>query len=279
MLARYARKIDPFLVTTCRNLSFIVTFLPLLFLAPTGSISSVLAHGDTLLLAALFGLIGFIFSLFAQRTFPVGIVFSFSQMTAIWLLVWSLIVFHDAVPWIVLIAVFVILLGIASLGLQKSHMPHLDGQKRIGLIYALIFPFFASLGYFFMAVLARETHPFVAGYFWEVMVGILSGLYFLIRKIFFASSLSKKHRSKITWQEVILIALYASATLIGTGLISVLMVIGSPGIVQSIVGPLSVIFSTLLAAFFYGERLKLGQWISIATVLAGVVLLKLIVGT
>ena len=60
LLVRYARSMDGFSLSFYRNISFVITLLPLLILSPPEATISVLAEWRTLLLAGLGGALALI---------------------------------------------------------------------------------------------------------------------------------------------------------------------------------------------------------------------------
>ncbi len=275
LMAHFGRKIDPYLVGAIRNLSFIITLVPLLFLAAPDSIVATLMHYKLLLISGASGAVGFACMLMAQRYFPIGIVATFDQTIQIWLLIWSALFFREIVPVLSYGAIALIIFGVVLLAMQNTHMPHLDSRRIIGFGYMLAFPFLISVTVFCMVIVARDTDPFAAAYFWEVFIGFFAAAIFLLRKYVWRKSLSQNHHSHVSAKDIGWISLISSGTLLGSGIMPVLMVIGSPGVAASIMAPLGVVSATLLSSFILHEHLKIGHWLAMLVVLCGVVLLKL----
>ena len=275
MLAHFGRRIDPFLVTVCRNLSFIITLSPLLLLAPAASIMQALSLWPFLLLAGLLGTLGFFCTLMAQRFFPVGIVTSAGQMLQIWLLLWAMLLFGESVSIASWAAIILIIAGVVFMMLQKNHMPHLDSRVLVGLVFALLYPLALSLSIMSMLYVAKHSHPLAAAYFWEVAIGLFALLIFLGRKHWCHTRFLPTHRIAVSWREALLIALITSTTLLGSGLGPMLMTAANPGVVEAVMMPMGVITSVLLAWAVFRERLLLAQWLAIGVVVGGVMLLKL----
>ncbi len=274
LVASYGRRFDPLLVTSCRNLSFIVTLSPLLLFAPVGSLQSLLPFVGYLLLAGLFGGLAVTLIFVSQRTFPVGIVSGFQQMTQIWLLLLSYFVFEERIGLPASYAIVLILCAVIFLAIRRSSMPHLKEVNLLALFYVFLFPFFLGTAFLLVAWVGRQSNLLAAGYAWEVSIGVFAFAIFWIRKLLIKNNASKKEQ-KLTAKDVFWIGLYSSGTLLGTGGSMLLYGIASPGVGQTAISSIQMISMSLLAILLYKERLKLGQWLAIFVILAGLGILKI----
>lgn len=277
LVANYGRRFDPFLITACRGLSFAITLSPLLLLAAPGSFEKTIPFLGTLIFAGFLGAIAVALIFTAQRFFPVGVVASFQQMAQLWLLLFGFLFLGDAIGLSSLLAILVILVGLVALALHKSDALHLKSISPVCYGYVFLFPFLLGTGYFLLAKVSRQADPLVAAYIWEISIGVIGLLIFLMHKYFIQHE-NKKNTHKFTFRDAFFIGIFASGTLLGTGGVVILYALGNAGIGQTAVASLQMLIMAVIGAAFFGERLKTGQWLAIAVIIAGLVGLKLATG-
>lgn len=168
------------------------------------------------------------------------------------------------------ISFVVILLGTVLLGMNHTHMPHLDSRFGIGISFIVIKSIPLAYLTYVLAYLSRNADPFVSGYFWEISIGIACLFLLVLRSLIFG-----KHIQKIDVRTFFIIAACSFPTLIGTGFMSLASRDGPIGIINAIGSGLLVV-SALLARFLYNEKLGKGQWASMLLILAGIVALKFV---
>lgn len=271
LMVHHIRKIDSLSVGMYRNLTFLVTLLPLLFFTTGEKILGLMEHGWIILLAAFLGALGQWTSFLAVRILPVGINTALSTgLTTIFTFFWAFLKFSETITLVQFFFVSVILLGAILFALYKSKMPHLDPQKwMLGFFYRIFTAFIVSYSFILVAEVSRELDPFVAGYFWEVLIGLCALVMILARQKFNGHKLER-----ISLKVFLKIALVCAPTLIGTGCFVLAAERGPVGIISAI-GATGIVLSALLSWMLYKEKLSKLHWGAIFIVIFGVVGLKL----
>lgn len=270
LLVKHARKVDTLSLAIYRNISFVITLFPLLFLTSPEKIKEAYFFAPQILFSGLFGACAVWLGFLAYRFLPVGIVSSISKsILVIGLTLLSFIVFQETITTLTFFIICVVLAGTAYLGNQNNHMPHLDKKTYLGILFTIFSSFCAIATIFLMIKTSRELDPFVSGYFWEVSIGVFAFLIGIIRYIF-----TKKKIQIVKISTFIKIALAASPTLIGTGALAFAVTLG-PVSITSTIGASSMIVTSILAHFLYKEKLSKHQWIGIIIVTCGIIVLKL----
>lgn len=266
LLVSFARSMDGLSITVYRNLSFIVTLSPLLFLAGFDGTKDTLEYWPYLIGAGITGASGYLFLLESQKYLPVGIATVIASTMPLFLLLWGFLVFGETISPISFFFVLIVILGVSLVASAKSHpMPHLDQRTMLGFFYAFLFALFGSLSYFFMSFSASHADPFAAGYFWEISVGFSAILLVILRKIVF-----QKKFTVLSPKKSLEIALRSSPILFASGIIPLAMSLGPPGIAQSLSNASGIIVAVLLSIVFFHEHLRLIQYIAIGIIIAGV---------
>ena len=269
LLVHHARKIDGLSLAAYRNLSFIVTLLPLLFLSPAAHILTILSHWRLLIVSGVTGGIslGLLFSSykFLSTSFSSALVISTSTISTTCLGWWYL---GERIPVHTLLFIMVILSGVLGFGLQYKRITHLDRRLLLGILLAALNGPFVAYSKYLAAVLARATDPLAVGYFWEVSIGISSFFLLLLRQL-----LLKKKMQRITPKTLAVIAACGSPTLLGTGLFTLAAANGPIAIVSAIGGG-ALVVATLLAWGWYGEKITLKQSLAISVIVLGILGLK-----
>ncbi|MCF7917994.1 DMT family transporter [Candidatus Gracilibacteria bacterium] len=271
LLVHYARKIDPLSVSIYRTLSFSITLLPLLFFATKTEIFGILNFWPQILAASFCGAVATWMYFESLKFLPVGIqsaitgsirtllvlgagIFLFQEFLSVW-------------EWVFIALV----VGSATyLSVRKNHFPHLDIRSGIGLFLCLATGIIGVGFTLFLTSVARDLSPFVAGYFWETLIGFLSLGMGLLRWMIF-----KKPIQKISLPTFGRIALVSWPTIIGTGGFAIAVTLGPVGIVSAI-GTSSILMMTLLAHFLYQEKMTHVQWIALIVVAIGIAGLKMV---
>jgi drug/metabolite transporter (DMT)-like permease len=136
----------------------------------------------------------------------------------------------------------------------------------------VLFGLFLGTAIALVGFISRQIHPFAVGYLWESLIGVLAMTYALLRGVWGAAGFSR-----ISPAHFLKIARYCSPTVVGTGCYAFTMTLGPIGIASAIVSS-AMVFNTILAALFYGERLTRKQVALLITVCAAVAGLKFVTG-
>ncbi len=271
LLIRYARKIDGLSLAFYRNMSFVITLLPLLINAKTSDFAVMAAHWQMLALSGLCGAVYLALIYGSYAYLPAGICSSVSKAVAtvaIVLFGWFLL--GEVLSPLSMLLIGVIIAGCVTIGLQHRHLPHLDVRFARGVMLVMVAAIPVAYLTYALAVLSREANPLVAGYFWEITIAIACGALLIFRKIFFGKSVKK-----IDGRTFLMIATCSFPTLLGTGMMSMASSLGPIGIMNAIsCGTLVV--TSLLAWMWYHEKLSAGQWLSMLVIIAGIVGLKFV---
>ncbi len=271
LLVHHARKIDGLSLVFYRNISFVITLLPLLIGASNEDIRAVLAHWQMLMISGFAGAFFLALIFLSYKFLTAGISSTISMaISNIMMVILGWLFLSEVLSGVSILLIGVILTGTVLLGLQHAHMPHLDSRFALGITIVIIGSLPVAYVKFVLAILSRQTSPLVAGYFWETSIGIACLILLLARSIVFGNNIQK-----ISWSQFGLIAACAWPTLIGTALYSLALHSGPLGIVGAI-GCGSLVITALLAWSWYNERVTIGQWMSMALILAGIIGLKFV---
>ena len=271
LLVHHARKIDGLSLTFYRNISFVVTLLPLLIGASMADIRLVLSSWPWLMASGVAGAV-FLALLYASYTFlSAGIATTVSRAcSVIAVSIFGLVFFGEHLSPMSIGLIGVILLGTLALGLQHQSLPHLDNRVFLGVACAALGAIPIAFSSYILAVLSRDANPFVSGYFWETSIGVACLGLLLLRSLFFGTRIQR-----IDMRTLLLIAACASPTLIGTGFVVLANRGGPIGIVQAI-GSGSLVVTSVLAWSWYKEKLTTGQWLSMLVICSGIAALKFV---
>ncbi|TSC85962.1 MAG: Uncharacterized protein G01um10148_870 [Parcubacteria group bacterium Gr01-1014_8] len=210
----FARKYDAFVVTLYRNLSLIITMAPVLLLVPPSQIIAIREHLGTLMLASGLGAISLLLALSSSKYLPIGVSTALRQVIQVSVsLMLGIVLLNE---WLTFHQ-FLLLLGIVfsaiALALSRADFPHLDPRmvwKGLGL--TIVAGLIVAHSFYFFSVLSRAVNPLVAGYFWEVGVGVFALAYFLI----LSASGTYKAPAKIPFSDAAKILGIALLTILGT---------------------------------------------------------------
>ena len=271
LMLHFSRKMDGLSVATYRGLSFIVTMTPLFLAGSFDDGSAIMRYWPWLILSGLCGGIYLACAYNAQNFIPVGVAISVHRAFAtITIIIVSSIFFGESLHSTELLLIAGILAGTISLGLQKNHHHYLQHSRLKGISLSAFgsLPYTVAIAIF--AMVSRAENPWIAGYFWEVSIGIGGLILGALRWM-----ITGKRLARVSRGDVLRLSLAASPTVIGTGLFGLAMKMGSISITSGI-GNGTLVVTSLLAWFFYGERLRLWQWLSIGIVLGGIVGLRFV---
>lgn len=269
LLVRYARKIDGLSMSFYRNISFLVTLLPLLFFSTPQGVMASLHEWPLWIVSCLAGVVSLAIGFAAFHYIAVGISSSIGKAAeVIFLIGLSWIVVHETISTAALLLIAIIIATAVWLGFQKNPMDHLTNKTLKGIGLVILSVAFKCVSSFIFLIISRRTDPLASSYIWESGIAVATVGVLLLRSIFF-----KVHLQKISLRNFGAIALCASPTLIGTGLLALATRLGPIG-VASAISCASLIVTSLLAWRWYRERLRAKQWIGILVIAVGVALLK-----
>lgn len=271
LLIRYARRIDGLSLTFYRNMGFFVTLLPLLYGSTTGDLRVITSHWLMLTLSGVCGALYLALQYASYAFLPAGTTASISKASstiAIILFGWFLL--GESLTGMSLLLIGIVIAGTIFIGFQHTHLPHLDDRFFIGVL--LLLAGAIPMGYltYVLAFLSREGNPLVAGYVWEVTIGLASLVLIVLRKI-----VMKKGLQKITMKTFLIIAACSFPTLIGTAFMSMASRLGPIAIVNAISSG-SLVVTAVLAWGMYREKMNLRQSIGMAVIIAGIAGLKFV---
>jgi len=271
LLARFARKMDPLVITAWRNTSLALTMSPFLLIAGWENTLAVIPWIPTLIGAGIFGATFVWVQLHSFTFLPVGIATSLRQGSRVLLAVpLGYFFFGEVVRWQEIILMLVILCGTSIIGFAKNAMPHLNDHAARGLSLCVFAGFLHTGTFFLMGEAARNLHPLVAGYFWEALIGVCAWLLLLGRKLFFQRAIPR-----ITLRDFFHILLASFPTVLGTALSAYAITLGPFGEFSAI-GSLGLVFASWLGVLLYQERLSLLQWSGISICVLGILGLKIV---
>ena len=267
LIAHHVRKHDGLSVATIRNLSLIISMSPLLFLAEPSNFSHIPHYLPQLIMAGFTGATGLGLSFWAVKFLPIGIktaLMRIGSVLFVFLLSW---IWFEEIPFLKeIIWIVPLVIGATALGMQKNNFSHLDPRENKGIFLILISSILASLSYVQMSDVARNLDPFIAGYFWEVIIGIWAVMFGVGRWII----CGKNPFGKIKLPEIGKIALVSAPTVIGTGCFSLAVTMGPVGI-ANVIGSGGIFISILLGHLLYHEKMTAKQWFWICVCVAGLV--------
>lgn len=267
LIAHYVRKHDGLSIATIRNLSLIISMSPLLLLADPYNFSHIPHYLPQLILAGFTGATGLGLSFWAVKFLPIGIktaLMRIGSVLFVFLLSW---IWFGEIPsskeviWIVPLVI-----GATVLGMQKNNFSHLDPRGNKGILLIFISSILASLSYVQMSDVARNLDPFIAGYCWEIIIGLWALLFGIGRWII----CGKNPFGKIKLPEIGKIALVSAPTVIGTGCFSLAVTMGPIGI-ANVIGSGGIFVSILMGHWLYREKLTRQQWLWIGVCVTGLV--------
>jgi drug/metabolite transporter (DMT)-like permease len=249
---------------------------PLLFFVEKGGFSAFqeIKFWQLILLSAGVAAIAQLLFFQALRLIPIGVVSAFYRgFLVILSVLFGVLFLGEKITGPVFLGIIFILIGII-LAIDFKHFKHQKNSKinyPLGILVMILEATLLTLGIALLKELSLNYDPFLIGWLWESLIGVFTGIFFL--SYFFRG----KIEVGIKWREIRNIALSASPTLIGTGIVMyALQQKAGIGIINS-VGASSVIMTSLLALLFYGEKLNKWQWLGVFVTIGGIIWIALVV--
>ena len=249
--------------------------LPVLWLVPRGDYGLLVGDVEVMWLllgAGLFGAASGAIRFESYKYLPIGVVQTMNTALRVLLVVGLTAVFLGEFlkPMELLIGAG-ILISFGFLKVDVADFPHLDKRTWKGYLQVTVGGLFLASSLVCFGVASREISPFLAGYVWEVLIGIFSLAFLVVGRFAgFGEKLELIERKDV-WP----IVLISTLTIVGTSGMAGAVNYGPIALVQ-VVGATGMIFATLFAHFFYKEKLNLRQWAVVCVVLIGVMGLVLV---
>jgi drug/metabolite transporter (DMT)-like permease len=256
LMATYYRSMDTLSAVAYRGLSLIFSMAILLVFVPGHMFERIPQALPAILAASLCATLGNWAQANSFKSLPLGIAtalgISFAVMVASAI---GFFFFGEMLSaWQTLLMVL-LLTGIVLLGFSRSTGPlPKDHNVPKGVSFALLFGLFLGAGYALIGSAARQLHPFLAGYMWETIIGLMAAGLAFSRKWFNGPSLAKVSLP-LFWK--ILVA--SAPTAIGTGFYALAMTLGPIALATALIST-TIVFTTLLSRLIYRERLTIWQW-------------------
>ncbi len=273
MLSGFGRQLNVWTVLWWRHVSFFVTFLPFLWWASWGDWQgfladprALLAYSGSLFTAIVSQYCGYM----GVRSIPVSLGVTLKRgLGALCMIGLGALLFDEFLRWPQWLMVGVILLGVGTLVLRKEDFAHLDDQFWVGVSYAVGSASLAALSFALIGEVVKRGHsPYLVAYIWEC--GMLLPLAVVLLGRW---AMGQAPLAPTTTQQKLQIGGWASWTLLGTGAYIIAASLGPVSVLGAIAN-LSIVSSTLISWWLYGERLSLRSLIAMAIVVAGVIGLK-----
>ena len=230
LLVHHARKIDGLSLAFYRNISFVITLLPLCTGSSRTDFAFALDHWYYFAIAGLAGGIYLALSYTSYRAIPVGIhttITKASSTITITALGWWY--FGERITLHAGFIIAIILFGSLLLGMQRSSFAHLNNRHLYGFSLCVLSAIPLALTTLAFAAMTRQDIPLLSGYLWEISIACASAVLMVFRYLFLRIPLQK-----ISWRMFLRIALCSSPTLLGTGFFSIALSMGPVAIVNAI---------------------------------------------
>jgi len=174
LLTRAARSIDGLSLAFYRNISFVVTLLPLLLGTDRAGIITTLNHWPLLLASGISGGIYLALNYTAWQFVPLGIATAFNKAMGNILIVLATFFFlGERLSGIGMASIAAIVGGTIALSAGHGHLyAHIKNHPLKGFLLITAGSAFVTFTVFCLGILSRSVDPLAAGYFWEVFIGL-----------------------------------------------------------------------------------------------------------
>jgi drug/metabolite transporter (DMT)-like permease len=272
LMVSYYRAMDQLSAVAYRGLSLGVTMLPLLCFVPQAEFSKVPEHALLIAAASSCAALANYFAAISYLYLSVGVAcaaaMSFAAIAAA-IIGYAFAGESLAAPQMIFAAL--ILVSMLGLGITKSTgplPPRHDARK--GILCSVLVGILLGTAYALVGLLSRALHPFVVGYLWEFVIGVMAAAMAALRP---AIGLGAGF-SRLPPRDLLRLSLFSAPTAIGTGFYALSMTMGPIGIATAIISTMMV-FMTVFAAVIYGEKPTPQQWMLLIAVCLTVAGLKL----
>jgi drug/metabolite transporter (DMT)-like permease len=268
LMASVYRSLDRLSAVSYRGLSLALTMSPLLLFVPAGEFQLLPAILPLIFAASLAAALANWCAANAYSHLPVGIAAALSMTFAtLCSVAIGYFFFAEALSEMQIFLIGLLSLSVLGLGATKS-VGTLPAEYHVprGIFNSLLFGIGISIGYSLVGAASRAVHPFLVGYLWESIIGVLAFCMTLFR--------TPRGLCSIGVRGFLKVALYSAPTVLGTGCYAYAVSIGPIGIATAVLGSMMV-FSTLMSRFLYDERLSYVQWGILLAVCALLAVLRL----
>jgi drug/metabolite transporter (DMT)-like permease len=252
LVTHLARRYDGLTVTVYRGLSLGITMAPLLLFVPADDFARLPAYFSVLALASLVGALGFFLSVTGGIYLPIGISTAFRQAAGITtVILLGVLVLGELVTPAEYGLIALLLLGVVALALSRPDIRHLAKQNvSLGIATSLAAGVATTSAYLFFATVSREISPFLAGYFWELGIGVVALIFMLAQRV-----AGGQHLVLLPRRDVLKIAGVALLTIVGTSGYGLAINYGDFTIAGALLATSGAV-SVFGAWFLFGERLS-----------------------
>jgi drug/metabolite transporter (DMT)-like permease len=270
LMANCYRTMDRLSTVAYRGLAIGICMVPLLFFVPHEDFARLPLFLGSLLVGALLTAIANLFAARAYSFLPVGVATALLVcFGAIFTAIFGYATLGESLNAWQIFCMTLIFFGTLILGKSKSagSVP-VEYHPGKGLISSIFFGLFISGGFLMLGSLSREMHPFLVGYCWELLIGIIAANLALLRGVFFSSGLEMI--SGTNFRKVLL---FSSPTIVGTSCYALASALGPLGILTAILAS-SMVVNSFLGVFFFQEKLSKVQWAVLTCICLAVAGLK-----
>jgi drug/metabolite transporter (DMT)-like permease len=270
LMAPVYRNLETLSASAYRGISLGISMLPLLLFASPGSINRAPGFVDYFIGAALFAALGNWCAANSFRYFPIGIAYALgSSAVVIFVAILDICFLKQNITSTALICTGIIIGSNILLAFQKNNNQIiLKDNALAGFLYTLTYGLLLSLSIIFMSELSRKLDPFLASYFWELLIGLFSIGIGILRL-----AISGQPLIDIPAGEFSSILLRCSPTIIGTSCFAVAVTMG-PVTIASAIGSGAIMACILFAYLFYREKISWRQGILMTVIVGAIVTLK-----
>jgi drug/metabolite transporter (DMT)-like permease len=265
-IGRMARRYGQVEVAAFRGVSLGVSMAPWLLLVPAGAWRALGAHAGTLISTVTVTAIANILQLRAVRYLPFGLraALMICTMAACSLLLGSGLLGERLTPLQVGLCVVLVGSGVAvALGSHAAGEIVIDVPR--GAALTVLAGALMACAIFGVKILARETHPLLTAWAWELGAGLVLIGPVLVGPLLLERG-SEPPSAPATGRRFLSVAAAALPTALASGVSVLALELGDLGLWGAL-GGTQILFTAALGALWHRERLGLRRWLcmSIAT--------------
>lgn len=273
LYGKYSRKYSWLQAWAIRNISMIVTWLPLLFLVQDFDVSVLMDALPLILVTAFLWWVHVLIDFDGLTYLPIWVAKVIKIASkSFFVLILSLIVLWEIYTWPEWLGVLLVLAWWIWLWIQKIDIQHLEKQNISKWIYLVILAgLLSALSWYFYKLYADRLDIFLASYLLEASIWVA----FIV--ILFVQRLKNKPGASlraVSGNDIMMMSLIWLLPYVGT--LSVTKAFEIWGFwITSLLMNLTIPASFVIARFLFKEKITLMQWLAIAIALAGLVVMKL----
>ncbi len=270
------RRMDTLCAVALRGLALGLTMLPLLVFVPGEKVLSFGSFLPLMFVASLFAALGNWAAATSYCCLPVSKGSAIcTAATTVGALALSWLMLGERLGGLQTVFIFLLIAAVSALVLQKKelraqldcHQPAeqlskenaclsnaFDYRLMKGVACAISAGFFFSAAYALVGMVSRRSHPFLAAYCWELMIGFVA-----LGLIALRSCLGRETKRRFSRESFIQILKYSSPTVIGTAGYALSTTMGPVAVATAVLST-TIIGTAILAQLFYDEQLNRIQW-------------------